>query len=99
MCATTGRRPSESTKGTSCLMSRRSPFAGSDVSPPWVSRCSPFQRLERGEDAAVGNAAFSWTAVLDAAQLRRKPTQIGDSGFDIVQVVFRDAINARTSHA
>jgi len=63
-----------------------------------MSRYFPFQRLERGEDAAVGNAAFSWTAVLDAAQLRRKPTQIGDSGFDIVQVVFRDAINARTSH-
>jgi hypothetical protein len=64
-----------------------------------VRRYFSFQRLERGEDAAVGNAALSWTAVLDAAELRRKPTQISDSAFDIFQVDLRDAINVRTSHA
>jgi hypothetical protein len=52
------------------------------------------RRIERGKDAAVGNAAFPRTAVLDAPQMRCKPTQIGDFAFDLLQVIFRDPIDA-----
>jgi len=64
-----------------------------------AAQAFPFRRRERGEDAAVGNATSSRTTVLDAAQLRRKPSQVGDFGFDLLQVILRDAIDARTSPA
>jgi hypothetical protein len=50
----------------------------------------------RGEDRAIGNAAFAGTAILEAAQFGRKPCQIGDFSFDCSQVIFRDAVDART---
>jgi hypothetical protein len=59
-----------------------------------VAQALAFKRRERGKNAAVGNATFSRTTVLDAAQLRRKPLQVGDFSFDLLQVIFRDAINA-----
>lgn len=64
--------------------------------PACPRRASPFRRRKGGEDAAVGNAALSRTAVLDAAQLRREPSQVGNFGFDFPQVVFRDAIDTQT---
>jgi hypothetical protein len=57
------------------------------------------RRIERGKDSAVGNAASPRTAVLDAPQMRCKPTQIGNFARDSLQVVFGDAIDARTSPA
>lgn len=59
-----------------------------------LRRYIPSRRPERSEDAAVGNTALSRTAVLDAAQLRRKPSQVGNFAFDLHQVVFRNAIDA-----
>ena len=69
--------------------------AGSDVLPAW-RRHPSFRRRKGGEDATVGNAAFSRTAILEAAQLGCKPSQVGNFGFDFPQVVFRDAIDAQT---
>lgn len=46
----------------------------SDVPSGVAAQAFLFRRRERSEDAAVGYAAFSWTAVVDAAQLRREPS-------------------------
>lgn len=64
-----------------------------------MSRIGGSRGRKRGQYAAVGHAALSWTALLDAAQLRRKASKVADLGFDVLQVVFRYAINARTSPA
>jgi hypothetical protein len=62
----------------------------------WPHRFFSCGWQEGGEDTAIGNAPLAGTTVLEPAQLRRKPLQIGDFALNLFQVIFRDAVDSRT---
>ncbi|HUO29251.1 MAG TPA: hypothetical protein VMU80_08545 [Bryobacteraceae bacterium] len=58
-----------------------------------LSACQYLGR-KRFQDAAVGDAPFSRTPILDTAQFRRQFSQIHDALLNILQVLRGNAVNA-----